>query len=582
MHLCIIILMKRLKEVYTFITNMGVTPDLKIEDAQRVRLTNILGVMPIFIYLYFIYFGLSQNYFFPPILCTALTIGALIGLYFNYRRKHILAKCILFSVNSFSVFITYNILNIDYSIVCYFFPLIIAYEIVFDAKKEFKGFLPTFIFTLLCAIACFVIPKGLVYSYTMTDDLLKTSILLNYAFPMTLSVAFMFTIINIHANTQEKLIAAREASERANKSKSDFLSNMSHELRTPLNGIIGSTNLLMHEQATLSQKKYYEVLQHSSDHMLHLINHILDFSKIAEGKINLDRNVFNMKEMVSKLCGVYQVQNTNEAVVFNFKIDEDLNKMVISDDLRLKQVLVNLISNAFKFTKKGEINLTVTTASQTESKMTVQFAVKDTGVGIQVEQLTKIFESFEQADSSTTRNFGGTGLGLSISKQLVNLFNAELEVESKVGKGSAFYFTITVDVDQSHTNLKIDEDELKDLTGFKILVAEDNTINMFVLKTFLKKWNVDFVDVTNGVDALSNYQKQDFDLVLMDLEMPEMDGYTALKEIRKQGSKIPVIAFTAALYDDMQNDLLAKGFNDYIHKPFNPTDLYNKILKYKS
>ncbi len=561
---------------------MGVTPDLRVEDAQRVRLTNILGVMPIFIYLYFIYFGLSQQYYFPPILCSGLTIGAITGLYFNYKRKHILAKSILFSVNSFSVFITYNILNIDYSIVCYFFPLVIAYEIVFDAKKEAKGFFPTFVFTLLCTLACFLLPKGLFFSYTMTDELLKTSILLNYAFPMILSVAFVFTIINIHSHTQEKLIAAREASERANKAKSDFLSNMSHELRTPLNGIIGSTNLLMHEQASLSQKKYYEVLQHSSDHMLHLINHILDFSKIKEGKIHLDRNVFNMREMVAKLCGVYQVQNTNEAVVFNFKIDEDLNKMVISDDLRLKQVLVNLLSNAFKFTKKGSIDLTVTTVEQTENNMTVQFAVKDTGVGIQPEQLDKIFDSFEQADSSTTRNFGGTGLGLSISKQLVNLFNAELEVESKVGKGSTFYFTITVDVDHAAQNEKVDYGELKDLTGFKILVAEDNTVNMFVLKTFLKKWKVDYVDVTNGVDALNNYQKQDFDLVLMDLEMPEMDGYTALKEIRKQGSKIPVIAFTAALYDGMQGDLLGKGFNDYIHKPFNPTDLYNKILKYKS
>jgi signal transduction histidine kinase len=561
---------------------MGVTPDLRVEDAQRVRLTNILGVMPIFIYLYFVYFGLSQHYFFPPILCTGLTIGAFIGLYFNYKCKYILAKSILFSVNSFSVFVTYNILNIDYSIACYFFPLIIAYEIVFDAKKEFKGFLPTFIFTLLCALACFVLPKGLVYSYTMTDDIFRASVLMNFIFPMILSVAFMFTIINIHAHTQEKLITAREASERANKAKSDFLSNMSHELRTPLNGIVGSTNLLMNEQASLSQKKYYEVLQHSSDHMLHLINHILDFSKIAEGKINLDRNVFNMREMVSKLCGVYQVQNTNEGVVFNFTIDKDLDKMVISDDLRLKQVLVNLLSNAFKFTKKGSIDLTVTTVEQTENNMTVQFAVKDTGVGIQPEQLSKIFESFEQADNSTTRNFGGTGLGLSISKQLVNLFNAELEVESKVGKGSTFYFTITLDVDQSSSNEKIEYGELKDLTGLKILVAEDNKVNMFVLKTFLKKWNIDYVDVTNGVDALSNYQQHDFDLVLMDLEMPEMDGYTALKEIRKQGSKIPVIAFTAALYDGMQSDLITKGFNDYIHKPFNPTDLYNKILKYKS
>jgi signal transduction histidine kinase/CheY-like chemotaxis protein len=574
--------MQRLKRLYKKITNLGITTHLKIEEVQRVRLTNIFGIFPIFIYVYFIYFGLVNNYYFPPILCTGLTIGAITGLYFNYRCRYNVARAILFSVNSLSIFIAYNVLNIDYSITCYFFPLVIAYEIVFDVKKEMKGFLPSFIFTTLCILSCFVLPKYLFYEYHMTDDLLRTSIILNYAFPMLIAVAFMFTIINIHSKTQDKLIAAREESERANKAKTDFLSNMSHELRTPLNGIIGSANLLMHEPATLSQKKYYDILHHSSDHMLNLINHILDFSKINEGKINLDRNTFNFKHVLSKLCRVYQAQNTNEALTFNFTVDERLDTNFISDDLRLKQILVNLLSNAFKFTKSGSIIFNAHVIAEGINDMTIRFSVKDSGVGIKNDQLKKIFESFEQADNSTTRNFGGTGLGLSICKELVKLFNSQLNVDSIYGEGSEFYFTIKAEFDKT---ILIDETkvaDVKDLMGLKILVAEDNAVNMLVLRTFLKKWNISFDEAVNGADALQHFIKNDYDVVLLDLEMPVMDGYTTIKEIRKRDTKTPVLAFTAALYDGMQNDLMSKGFDEYLHKPFNPNDLYNKIAKYKS
>jgi CheY-like chemotaxis protein len=369
----------------------------------------------------------------------------------------------------------------------------------------------------------------------------------------------------------------------ANKAKASFLSNMSHELRTPLNGIIGTTNLLMHEPASSSQKKYYDVLQHTSDHMLHLVNHILDFSKINEGKINLDRNIFNLKHTVTKICRVYLAQNTQENVVFNFEIDEALDKEIISDDLRLKQILFNLLSNAFKFTKKGTVTLKAALLHKSNKKMLVRFLVQDTGIGIKPEQVEKIFNSFEQADNSTTRNFGGTGLGLSISKQLAGLFGSSLQVTSEYQKGSVFSFDIEVEINTAIVPKEAEQlVNSKNLGGLRLLVAEDNKVNMMVLLTFLKKWNVQFTAATNGIMALEEYKKEDYDLILMDLEMPEMDGYTAIKEIRKQDANIPVIAFTAALYDDMAADLKSKGFDDYLHKPFNPADLYNKISRYSA
>jgi signal transduction histidine kinase/ActR/RegA family two-component response regulator len=573
--------MKKLNLIYQFITNIGIKEELKIEEVKRIRLTNILGLFPVFIYIYFIFLGIVHQYYFPPILCSFLTIGTAIGIFLNYKQKYLTAKSLLFSINSLSVFFTYNILNIDYSIVCYFFPLVMAYEIVFDTRKEKKYFIPTFLFTLTCLAACFLLPKYLFYGYQMTDELFQLSVKLNYLFPILLSIVFMFTIINIHAQTQDLLIVAREESENANRAKSEFLSNISHELRTPLNGIIGSTNLLMHEPASESQKKYYDVLQHTSEHMLQLINHILDFSKIKEGKINLDSNVFNMKHMILKLCRVYLNQNTNENVTFNFDIDNDLDKDVISDDLRLKQILLNLLSNAFKFTKKGSINFTTKLLEQTAETLKMRFLISDTGIGIKEDQLQKIFKSFEQADNSTTRNFGGTGLGLSISKQLVSLFKSDLKLESTYGKGATFYFDITVKISEAPI-LKNTNTNFKKLDGLKILVAEDNKINMLVLLTFLRKWNVDFVEVVNGALAVDKHSREEFDLILMDLEMPEMDGYTAIKEIRKIDSTTPVIAFTAALYDQMGTDLKNKGFDDFLHKPFNPTDLHNKISKYQN
>lgn len=574
--------MKLLNSLFQKLANNGVRHASKIEDVQRTKLVNVLASIPIFIYLFFIVFGLINNYYFPVYVGSILTVVVAFAFYFNYTGKQSQAKIVIFSVNSLSVLFIYNCLNIDYSILCYFFPLIMAYEIVFDAKRERAYFIPSFVITLACLIACFILPKGLFYSYNMSDALLQQSILLNFILPLLISVAFLFTIIKINAETQGKLIRAREDSENANRAKSVFLSNMSHELRTPLNGIIGATNLLMYEPASESQKKYYEILQHTSDHMLNLINQILDFSKINESKINLDKNTFNLLHVVTKLSRVLQAQNTHEEIQFHFDIDKALDRDIISDDLRLKQILLNLLSNAFKFTKAGTISLTAKLLHEANNNLHVRFTVSDTGIGIAKENISNIFESFEQGDNTTTRNFGGTGLGLSISKQLVSLFGSTLKVESELNKGSVFTFDIIAEISKAvEINLDAGKQK-KDLKGLKILVAEDNQVNMMVLLTFLKKWNANYTEVSNGSQALEKYNANNYDIILMDLEMPIMDGYTAISEIRKKDKTTPVIAFTAALYDGMAGDLQSKGFTGFIHKPFNPKDLYEKVIHFST
>jgi signal transduction histidine kinase/CheY-like chemotaxis protein len=574
--------MKPILQILNKIVNLGVADGLSIEDAQKIRLTNILTLLPMPLAAFYFFYGLYEGLLFLWAICAFLLVGIFFVVLINYKKKYVLAKSISFYVYACGVFLIHNSTNIGYCVTNFFFMLFISHEIMYDVRKQFKAFLPTIIFTFVAAAACFLAPKYLLFHSVFNEHdltLLQMSI---YAFTLLMGGVYMGIVINMHRLTEKKLLDVMQGFEKANKAKSVFLSNMSHELRTPLNGIIGTTNLLMHETASTSQKKYYDVLMHTSDHMLHLVNHILDFSKINESKINLDRNIFNLKHTLTKLCRVYVAQDIKEAVSFKFEVDPALDKEIISDDLRIKQILFNLLSNAFKFTKSGTITLKVVLVNVDDDKMIVRFSVSDTGIGIKPEQMEKIFESFEQADNSTTRNFGGTGLGLSISKQLVGLFGANLNVESEYQKGSTFWFDAELEINKTIAHEEVEEVNTRDLHGIKILVAEDNKINRMVLLTFLKKWNVQFTETVNGLHALEEYRKSTYDLVLMDLEMPEMDGYTAIKEIRKLDTSIPVIAFTAALYDNMGADLKNKGFDDYLHKPFNPKDLYNKISKYAS
>lgn len=376
-----------------------------------------------------------------------------------------------------------------------------------------------------------------------------------------------------------ELMKAKEKAETASKVKSRFLSNMSHELRTPLNGIIGASNLLLQEEHLPSQQSHLDILKFSSEHMMLLISDILDFNKIEAGKLELSEVAVNMQEFVKKVISQFEGQIAVKGLQFNKQIDHRLDLELFTDETRLYQILSNLLSNAIKFTSHGSITLEVKKVFSTSTKATIQFIVRDTGIGIPKEKHKEIFESFTQADVNTTRKYGGTGLGLAIIKKLIAMFNSELFLESHEGKGSMFYFTIELKINENR-KLFINEEKARSLQmfrGVRVLIAEDNPVNLSVAKRFMVKWGIEVDEATNGLEAVEKFKSNQYDVLLIDLEMPEMDGPTAVREIRKLDTSIAVVAFTAAVYDNMQADLLQKGFTDFIHKPFRPEDLHAKI-----
>ncbi len=372
--------------------------------------------------------------------------------------------------------------------------------------------------------------------------------------------------------------------EEAALAKARFLSSISHELRTPLNGIIGTANLILADE-TLQEgiKKHMSVLRYSSEHMLGIINDILDFSKIDAGKLELNSYEFNLKDAVDNIAGSFLSQYSAKNIELITKYHPLLQRANIkSDKIKLSQIITNLLSNALKFTHSGSVTLKVNIDKFSTEEIVVQFEVEDTGIGIPEDKVKDIFRAFTQVHNAADlkRTYGGTGLGLTISDMLVQIFGGKMQVESNSGKGTRFYFSITFPLAATYNEVPgefLPVEKPKDIKGVRILVVEDNEINASILTGFLNKWKVRMMEASHGIQALELLKYHKFDLILLDLEMPEMDGYTTIKKIKEQGIETPVMAFTATLLDNMEENLKEAGFTDYILKPFRPGELKKKI-----
>jgi signal transduction histidine kinase/ActR/RegA family two-component response regulator len=394
--------------------------------------------------------------------------------------------------------------------------------------------------------------------------------------------AFYSVDITERKQNELNLLDAKQKAEQASNAKAAFLSNMSHELRTPLNGIIGLTNIMLNEPHSNEQQKTLDNLKYSSDHMLSLIDNILDFNKIDAGKLEIEAVEFNLHTTLMKLVKFFDGIVEQKELQFTINIDPSLNMRVSADITRLRQVLTNIISNAIKFTHKGFIQFDVHIKERNaDQQIIVAFEVKDSGIGIAKDKIDLIFQSFTQADIRTTRKYGGSGLGLTISKSLVDMMNGKMLVSSELNVGTSFI----VELPFAISNNKVEEEvekrisDFENLAGVQILVAEDNKVNMLVVRSLLQKWGAKVDMVENGFEAIRLVKENVYDLILMDLEMPVMDGPTAVTNIRKTQTDIPIIALTAAFYENMQADLVSKKFNGYVQKPYRPEDLHSQIVK---
>jgi len=403
-----------------------------------------------------------------------------------------------------------------------------------------------------------------------------------------LGVSIFSQDITQEKNNEIGLIEAKKEADSSASAKSQFLSNMSHEIRTPMNAIIGLTNVLLDTELSESQKENLNVLKFSADNLLVIINDILDLSKIESGKLTFETINFNPGRIIEQVAKTFSFQVKGKSVKIIGDVEESIPEQLIGDPYRLTQMLNNLVSNAVKFTEKGVVTISAEFVENIdENQALIEFKVSDTGIGIPKGKLNSIFDSFTQASTDTTRKFGGTGLGLAITKQLVEVQGGIINVDSELNKGTTFTFTIPFAIGNTKKQKTLENKKMSEevLAGLNIAVAEDNKANQLVIRQVLSRWKINVILLDNGKEAVEYLEKETPDLLFMDLQMPEMNGFDAIKVIRDKNSKVlkhdlPVLALTADVFPETRDRIYSSGMNDYLLKPFDIEKLKDKLILY--
>jgi signal transduction histidine kinase/ActR/RegA family two-component response regulator len=406
------------------------------------------------------------------------------------------------------------------------------------------------------------------------------------------AISALLAAVLVERRLENDLRQARDQAEKSARAKSEFLANVSHEIRTPINAILGMVRFLTKTEMTEKQREYTDQVEHSTRLLLRVIDDILDFSNIDTGRIKLKSETFSLRDMTKRVLNHIEAEAQAKSLTLDLRVEADVPDLLLGDPLRVEQILFNLVHNAVKFTQKGSVAIGVQTAPSDEAqqkrqKIRLLFDVEDTGVGIDEEQASRLFLPFTQADSSHTRKYGGTGLGLTISRSLVELMGGELRCESRLGEGSRFSFSVPFDLpaeeaESSPSAEHLGEERDGDLENMHVLLAEDNEINQLIVEELLRDAGVIVTTVENGLEAVKAVEKESFDLVLMDIQMPEMDGLTATAQIHSNPKykDLPIIALTAHALPEDREASLKCGMNEHLTKPVDPDEVYAALRQW--
>lgn len=465
----------------------------------------------------------------------------------------------------------YTILNISPIIIFLLLQYFQSYHIAFQPEKVYLST------TIISVVATFIL---IVFIQTLFYRAFLKSV-----------KQLQLKSIEEQALNQKYELALVKA-EKSAEAKSEFLSTMSHEIRTPLNAIIGMSDLLLMSSPRVDQKENVDILKFSANNLLSIVNDVLDFNQIESGKLTIEHTRFNLVDLMKSICGSQVIAARDKGLLLKMDVDGAfIEKTLLGDTTRIAQVLFNLINNAIKFTSEGYVTVRATCLEDSKNNLVVNFSVKDTGIGISKIDLEAIFQPFKQQSISSTRQYGGTGLGLTIVKRLLELQGSKIHVASKINEGSEFSFNMTFPVSESKVATEefaasneeqpVILDEYENESAIRVLIAEDNPVNILLMKKLLAKWKICPTIAENGLRAVELMGSDVFDIILMDLQMPVMNGLDATVAIRRMDdcakSNIPIIALTASALSDIKEKIYEAGMNDYVAKPFKPAELLEKI-----